>query len=555
MSVPGGNQQRFIMKGAQICTDLKIAHFDVLSVILGGILLGLSFPPVGWTLSAWVSFVPLFRICMRFSARNTFLLGWIFHVSMVAVAFYWPLLHLQLDTALISFVAMIALTMLLSVPFALAAAGAPTITAAGAIKCLNRIQRIRSLFLAGLLVFALDLILQVGPVPMPWLSLGNSQAMSGLVESLAPYIGSVGIGVLVLFVNMLIVTGIEFSDVSLSARTAVGAALPTMIMLTALLPREQPEFGDSSFKVGILQPGFPAQDWAQIQDLSRVDTLLALSDFVLMDADNRPELVIWPETALPYSRDRGVVEAIRQKLSSWAVDNQVAILSGAITESSRFADKKRINPAIYFRNTVRLFDTEGNVTDHGKNILVPFAEYVPFSLTFPGLASLSIPAGGVAGYLPEEAPSVFRTNKSSFGVMICFESVFPGYARSLARAESQFLVVITQDGWWKSDIPGIQHFYFSRFRAAETGLSVVQVSVDGISGVIQPGGSIQVMTGNEARRLLIVEVPGAKSETFYMRFGDLMLILGLGVWIAALLGSCLASRSCMQRRDAIRLHK
>lgn len=551
------------MKGAQICTDLKIAHFDVLSVILGGMLLGLSFPPVGWTLSAWVSFVPLFRICMRFSARNTFLLGWVFHVSMVAVAFYWPLLHLQLDTALISFVAMIALTMLLSVPFALAAAGATaravTIpaagAAAGAIKCLNRTRRIRSLFLAGLLVFALDLILQVGPVPMPWLSLGNSQAMSGLVESLAPYIGSVGIGVLVLFVNMLIVTGIEFSDVSLSARTAVGAALPTMIMLTALLPREQPEFGDSSFKVGILQPGFPAQDWAQIQDLSRVDTLLALSDFVLMDADNRPELVIWPETALPYSRDRGVVEAIRQKLSSWAVDNQVAILSGAITESSRFADKKRINPAIYFRNTVRLFDTEGNVTDHGKNILVPFAEYVPFSLTFPGLASLSIPAGGVAGYLPEETPSVFRTNKSSFGVMICFESVFPGYARSLARAESQFLVVITQDGWWKSDIPGIQHFYFSRFRAAETGLSVVQVSVDGISGVIRPGGSIQVMTGNEARRQLIVEVPGAKSGTFYMRFGDLMLILGLGVWIAALLGSCLASRSCMQRPDAGRLHK
>jgi len=311
------------MKQNQSYSELKITLADIVWVVLGGILLGLSFPPVGWYLFAWVSFIPLFRVCIRFSTRETFILAWIFHVSFVAVAFHWPVLHLRLDTALISLVAMVALTMLLSVPFAVAAAvmrRGPT----------NK-GKIAGMILAGFLVFILDLILQVGPVPMPWLSLGNTQAMSGLVERLAPYIGSIGIGLLVLSVNMIAAIGLEIIDIRLRARVALAITLPVLIMLVVLLPSGQHEVRGHSVKLGILQPGIAAQDWAQIQNLSRVDTLLELSNFALKDANMRPEFIIWPETALPYSGNPEIDENIRLRLSAWAVRNHVGILSGAIT--------------------------------------------------------------------------------------------------------------------------------------------------------------------------------------------------------------------------------
>jgi apolipoprotein N-acyltransferase len=179
------------------------------------------------------------------------------------------------------------------------------------------------------------------------------------------------------------------------------------------------------------------------------------------------------------------------------------------------------------------FSDRGEVISRGKNMLVPFAEYVPFSMTFPVLTSLAVPAGGVTGYIPEEIPSVFNLGNLSFGLMICFESVFPGYARTLALAGSRFLVVITQDGWWRSTTQYEQHFYFSRLRALETGLTVIQVSVDGISGVIAPDGSIEFETRPRTSDVRFTDVPLMNSSTFYVRFGNALRSLILAVWLAA----------------------
>lgn len=491
---------------------------------LGGVLLGLAFPPIGASWLAWIALIPLFRACLHHTPRYTFLVAWVFHLALFSVAFYWPVLHHRADTAAISLTAIVALTMLLSAPYALAA------------WSLSKTGKTSAVLIAGLSVVGLEIILEAGPVPMPWSALGNSQATSDILMGLAPFIGMHGIGIFIVVVNMLFALGLESGLYRRSIRAGViaGSALLLLALIGSaiLLANNSSDENRETIRIGILQPGLSPGQWADIEDLSRVDSLLEWSSFALADESNPPAMVVWPETSLPFSPDKIVARQINEKLSTWAVQNHIGVLTGGITESPRGSGVSASTGRHFFRNTVTYFDSSGETATNGKNILVPFAEYVPLSLTFPFLTSLAVPAGGAAGYLPDEHPSLFSGN-IPFGVMICFESIFPGYARELADAGGQFLVVMTQDGWWKSAAPRLQHFYFNRFRAAETGRALVQVSVDGISGVILPDGSIEMMTMAGIRERRLVDLPLYDGETFYMRFGSIMRILAIALWSAA----------------------
>ena len=75
----------------------------------------------------------------------------------------------------------------------------------------------------------------------------------------------------------------------------------------------------------------------------------------------------------------------------------------------------------------------------------------------------------------------------------------------------------------------------SIIRAVETGRAVVRAANTGISGVIQPSGRIQYMTGLEETTTFVEEVPLNREDTLYTRFGNsilalCVLLLALGEW-------------------------
>jgi apolipoprotein N-acyltransferase len=140
----------------------------------------------------------------------------------------------------------------------------------------------------------------------------------------------------------------------------------------------------------------------------------------------------------------------------------------------------------------------------------------------------------VSGYTPGTTPSVVELNGRRFGILICFESAFPDYARSLTRLGSDVLFVLTQDGWWRGRFAAAQHFEMGRLRAAEAGRSVVQVSVDGYSGTIDADGSIRYRTGRLTRESAVIDVPVYHSTTLYSRYGYLAVRLLPGIWLAVI---------------------
>ena len=118
-------------------------------------------------------------------------------------------------------------------------------------------------------------------------------------------------------------------------------------------------------------------------------------------------------------------------------------------------------------------------------------------------------------------------------MLICFEDVFPHYAREHATGEEDFLVNITNDGWFGESAAQWQQAACAAFRAVENGLPLVRCANNGIScWVDRFGGMHNVFfdgatdAGDVYRAgFKIVEVPLPSPETkarrtFYNRHGD-----------------------------------
>ena len=60
--------------------------------------------------------------------------------------------------------------------------------------------------------------------------------------------------------------------------------------------------------------------------------------------------------------------------------------------------------------------------------------------------------------------------------IICFESVFSGLTRKNSRMGSDISFILSNDVYFKNSLLAGLHYYFSVFRAIETGRPVVRVT-------------------------------------------------------------------------------
>jgi apolipoprotein N-acyltransferase len=240
---------------------------------------------------------------------------------------------------------------------------------------------------------------------------------------------------------------------------------------------------------------------------------------------NATDLLLWPEAALP---NVGQNELIT--LSDLVREYAIWMIFGADDVASRpdVANTKEVD---YFNASVLLNpDGEPRAVYH-KRKLVMFGEYVPFTRWLPFVKYFTPITGG---FTPGERSVPFEFAAGELGVktstLICFEDIFPDLVRDYADADTDFLVNLTNDGWFGESAAQWQHAVTALFRTVENGLPLVRCTNTGLTCWYDSTGRLREVLSDENGSIygagfMTVKIPllpadERRSPTLYHQFGD-----------------------------------
>ncbi len=264
--------------------------------------------------------------------------------------------------------------------------------------------------------------------------------------------------------------------------------------------------------VRIIQPNAP-QDlkWAE----GHRDQFFANS-VQMTGAGTVPDLVVWPETSVPYAIESG---------SAGLSDIAIAARGAPVVVGGL-----RREVAFYY-NTLSVVGENGQITDsYDKSHLVPFGEYIPFADILARLGASIGLLGPHNGYGAGDGLHLVDIPGVGAAVpLICYEGIFAEEVNA-AGDGAQLILLITNDAWFGNYAGPAQHFAQARLRAIEQGLPVVRAANTGISGIIDPYGHVIGQMALNTRGALDLRLPPAIAPPPYTRFGEGSVVLLLGLW-------------------------
>ena len=226
-----------------------------------------------------------------------------------------------------------------------------------------------------------------------------------------------------------------------------------------------------------------------------------------------PTHVLWAETAATYFIEKDI--KLRRAIAR-------STPKGGLTITGAPRTVQRGDGMYQVWNSIHGIDEVGNVVGtYDKFHLVPFGEYAPlrnvfkFSKITVGTTDFS------AGFGPR---TIHFKGLPPVSPLICYEVIFPGQVvDSLDRPE--WLLNLTNDGWYGSSSGPYQHFDSARLRAVEEGLPLVRVANTGISGVIDGYGRVVSQLELGTKGALDSVLPSSLQMTLYGRLGNWIVIL------------------------------
>lgn len=433
--------------------------------------------------------------------------GYLFAWAFLGVTWYWIGLTIVAWTGSgIGWVAWFLLTLIL--------AGFYALWAGFAYILYNRCQgKIRLLSLAAAWV-VMEWMRTLGSLSMPWAQLSYSQYPA---VSLFPFVditGAYGVSFLIALVNFAIaerfITPTNKAN-SLASLRFAGLTAACFLLIGLLHPIPIKE--GRTVTVAAMQGNFPpVTKREEIPHIAR--TFQNLTQQAYQRAAVKPELYVWSESAAPNDAINDF--DTRQLLQSLSNEYHAAILTG--TRSVDPASRAQTNTSALFVPNTQM------PLRYDKVQLVPFGEFIPFRSLFPPAISRSF------GFFEEDVASgrvgdTLKVGDITLGAFICYESMYPVYARRMSEAGANLLVTQSNDAWFQSRAAMEQHLAAVVFRAAENRKSVVRSTTTGITAFIGANGKITARLPANQPNALIANVPLREGVTIYARYGDWFVVL------------------------------
>ena len=501
-------------------------HLGPTALLVGSAgVLGLAFPRTDWDGAAWIALVPLFIVALGTRPRMAFVWGWLYGTVFFLMLLRWLNYTFQTFSS-IPWPLTWGPTFLLS-----AWCGLYTAVVCGLMAWLAGRRSIGwALASAPFLWVGGEWLRGHLLGGFPWGTLGYSQHLRLPVIQIAELGGVHAVSLVLVAVNAAL-TGVFL----LGWRSAVSGLALGGVLLGATLGFGVWRLGvpppAGELPVAIMQPSIE-QPTKFDPDLGPV-ILKIYQELTRQAGAERPALIVWPETALPtvLRRDPGLL----RMLSTTSAEMRVPLLVGSIDVVDGRPNR--------FTNTAFLVTDRGIVGRYDKIHLVPFGEYVPLSGVIGFVRGW---AEFIADLEPGSRAFVFPGPPAPFGVVICYEGIFPDLFREFVNNGARVMVNMTNDGWFgRTSGPG-QHLAMYPFRAVEHRIAIVRAANTGISAFVAPTGQVVRHLGLYSRGVISDRIPLRQGRTLFTRLGDWMAwtslaLAAVSVGVAGRRSACSAS--------------
>ncbi|MBI5286428.1 MAG: apolipoprotein N-acyltransferase, partial [Deltaproteobacteria bacterium] len=494
----------------------------------------LAFPPIDLWFLAWFGLVPFFVSIYNRTGWQVFVFGLFWGIAFFFGTVYWTAHSMTVYGGiplLIGILVLLLLVLYLSLFPAIFAQGVSYLQ--GGILIVpalwTTLEYIRSFLFTG----------------FPWVSLGYSQFPLLPLIQLSDITGVYGLSFLIVAVNLLLFKLFLWfrEGDGLPIKEAIGVFLVMLAVLVYGFFRideiDKAFNNGTPLKIGIVQGNIDQNiKWNPTYQEETVRIYTGLSREV---ARSGVRLIVWPETATPFYLQSD--ERFKPLVHKVSLETSTYLLTGSP------AYEYKASGIAYYNSAFLIGPTGETLGRYDKIHLVPFGEYVPLKRLLPFIHKL---VEGIGNFTPGDGPDLLSMDKERFGVLICFEAIFPEISRAFVKEGADFLINITNDAWFGRTSASYQHIAQAAFRAVENRRFLVRAANTGISGVVDPVGRIKVKSEIFKRETLVDTirlVERGSGLTFYTRYGNVFAV-GCGVVVVLVTLSKTMSNSKSKRQNS-----
>jgi len=462
-----------------------------------GSALALAMPPVNLFPLLWV-FFPFLIFLLQGTTTNAraFFTGWAFAFGFFVFGLYWIAASMFVDIRRFWW----------AVPFAVA--GLPALFAIyyGIAAVFARkigLFSLRGVIAFGLLWFLADYARGHLFTGFPWNLSGY--ALSGVlpVMQITSVVGIYGLSLLTTIAACL---PAALASGGKKARLAFALSL---LLFAAFFVWGEYRLQTTSVamtpdvRVRLVQPNIPQADkWRATERENHFRKLIELSS---EPSDKKATHIFWPETASPFYLSE---DSLHRKEIANSIPATSFVITGVIQREMNEEGR------LLFYNSLVVVDGLGRlVGSYDKAHLVPFGEFMPFRKILPLRAIAASDSDFSAGI---GARSLRVLGLPVFSPLICYEAIFSGNVID-RQDRPDFLLNITNDGWYGNTSGPYQHLAIARVRAIEEGLPMIRVANTGISAIIDPMGRVLRHLPLNTAGIIDSEIPIALPLTIFAK--------------------------------------
>jgi apolipoprotein N-acyltransferase len=490
-------------------TIKRSKFFPWIASIVTAFLTVAIFPRFQLSWLGFLCFVPLLLLLSDRSVKSLFGFGWLSGFCFNIGNLYW-IYHVIEHYSSLPPIVCVGILLLLCIVLALF--WGTFLGLAGVLR--NRRGLTQALLVAPFLWIVLEWI-RNQTTEFPWCLLGYSQYNHLRIAQFATFTGVYGLSWLLMSVNSAI------TMIIVLRRKYYALASVFLVLVIAIYGhfRISQPVGQGTAKIGLVQGNVPQDaklDYSFAEEIHKRH--IGMTQELIRTSD--PDIVFWAEAATLFPiRTGGIWSTEVRELAASA---RIPLIIGSDT----FTGEEVFNSAY-------LLNKKGELeAQYDKIYLVPFGEYVPLK-RFLFFAGKMVPE--ISDFSPGTTYDPFVIDGQKISVNICFEVVFPQLSREFCNRGATLLSTMTNDAWFGRTSAPYQHFAMSVMRAIENRRYLVRAANTGISGFVDPYGRILQSTDIFVPAAIVGEIRWISELTFYTRFGDWLVYLGILIVSLALL--------------------